>query len=91
MRQTSTVVAIITLACGLVAAGTVSAQFGPIGTQGSLPRGGHRMRTGEQNQARETQAAGTAAAMAAAQGVAFRAVNTDALRSQLKSQGAVLS
>ena len=59
MRQTSTVVAIITLACGLVAAGTVSAQFGPIGTQGSLPRGGHRMRTGEQNQARETQAAGT--------------------------------
>jgi len=58
MRKTSSVVAVITLTCGLVAAGTVLAQFGPIGTQGSRPRGDYRPRTGEQDPrgAGETQA-----------------------------------
>jgi len=60
MRKTSIVVAIITLTCGVVAAGTVFAQFGPIGTEGARPRGDYRMRTGEPNQRlRKEQAAGT--------------------------------
>jgi len=55
MRKTRTIVAMTTLACGLVAAGTVAAQFGPIGTEGARPRGDFRTRTADQD-AREAQA-----------------------------------
>ena len=60
MRNTRTVVTMTTFACGLVAAGTVAAQFGPIGTEGARPRGDFRTRTADQEarEARDTQAGG---------------------------------
>ncbi|MCY3732319.1 MAG: PDZ domain-containing protein [Rhodospirillaceae bacterium] len=57
MRKTRTVVTMTTLACGLVAAGTVAAQFGPIGTEGARPRGDFRTRTADRDP-RDTQAGG---------------------------------
>ena len=60
MRKTRTVVAMTTLACGLVAAGTAAAQFGPIGTEGARPRGDFRTRAADRDpqEARDTQAGG---------------------------------
>ncbi len=50
MRKTSTVVATITLACGLFATGTVSAQFGPTdrGNRGARARGEIRVERNQQ-------------------------------------------